>query len=171
MTSGMRWYLNVSISICNIYVDCVCVAALDLLHLAFESSSQMSYERSYPAECKHLNVQPTLRIFWSIFYFFRVYFWLKYNGQLKSVNNYYYMEESTKLWSRKGEIHQKSSYRSKNRMYEACSAQIYLLQQLRFNKSSILICCSLLLLGKVVWFDSFILPFGDGTSNHLFELL
>jgi hypothetical protein len=31
--------------------------------------------------------------------------------------------------------------------------------------------CSLLLLGKVVWFDSFILLLGAGTSNHLFELL
>ena len=32
-------------------------------------------------------------------------------------------------------------------------------------------CCSLLLLGKVVWFDSFILLFGAGTSNNPFELL
>ena len=29
----------------------------------------------------------------------------------------------------------------------------------------------LLLLGKVVWFDSFILLFGAGISNHVFELL
>jgi hypothetical protein len=93
----------------------------------------------------------------------------KYNDQLKSVNKYFYLEKSTKLCSRLGESPKKSSSRSKKRMYEVRTAQIYLLQWPRYNKSSILRCYPLFLL--MVRFESFILLFGAGTSNHFFELL
>ena len=33
-----------------------------------------------------------------------IYLWLEYNDHLNSVNRYYHLEKSTKLWGRKGEI-------------------------------------------------------------------